>query len=175
MKKSEFKEYVKEQIISELSEANIEVPAEDLQVAKKGDTIEVTEEPKRKVGEPTEYDKIITPIAVGMSKLEAYVRKEGDGIDQFIDFVRAYNKFDSYMSYGDDDLNENEDEDAEPSDKDLKKKDSISKTANKLKDTTKEMKDLAKKFKTAEGDEKEKIKNRLKALTKIKKELEKLL
>lgn len=173
MKRSEFKEYVKEQIVSELTEADIKIPAEDLQVAKKGDTIEVTEEPKRKVGEPTEYDKIIGPIEIGMNKLEAYVRKEGDGIDQFIDFVRAYNKFNSYMDYGDDNLNE--DEDAEPSDKDLKKKDSVAKTASKLKDTTKEMKDLAKKFKTAEGNEKEKIKNRLKALTKIKKELEKLL
>lgn len=172
MRKSEFKDYIKENIIAELSEADIKIPAEDLQVAKKGDTIEVTEEPKRKVGEPTEYDKIIGPISSGMSKLEAYVRKEGDGIDQFIDFVRAYNKFDSYMSYGD---TLNEDEDAEPSDKDLKKKDSITKTANKLKDTTKEMKDLAKKFKAAKGDEKEKIKDRLKALTKIKKELEKLL
>jgi hypothetical protein len=166
MKKSEFKDYIKENIIAELSEADIKIPAEDLQVAKKGDTIEVTEE------FTSEYQSIIGPIASGISKLEKFVRKEGDGADQFIDLSRAFNKFDEYMSYGN---NLNEDEDAEPSDKDLKKKDSITKTANKLKDTTKEMKDLAKKFKAAKGDEKEKIKNRLKALTKIKKELEKLL
>lgn len=166
MKRSQFKEYIKERVINELSEAEIEIPAEDLSVAKKGDTIKVTEEFS------SEYQRIIGPMAIAMSKLEAYVRKEGDGVDQFIDLNRAFNRFDEYMSYGD---NLNEDEDAEPTDKDLKKKDSVAKTATKLKDTTTQMKALAKKFKEAEGAEKTKIKDQLKKLTKVKKELEAML
>jgi gas vesicle protein len=56
-----------------------------------------------------------------------------------------------------------------------KKGDSVSKIANKLQQTTKEMKQVVKKWKTSEGAEKEKLKNRLRDLTKIKKELEGLL
>lgn len=166
MKRSQFKKYIKERVINELSEAEIEIPAEDLSVAKKGDTIKVTEEFS------SEYQDIITPIAVGLSNLKKYVQKTGDGADQFIALDRAFSRFDEYMSYGD---NLNEDEDAEPTDKDLKKKDSVAKTATKLKDTTTQMKALAKKFKDAEGAEKTKIKDQLKKLTKVKKELEAML
>jgi hypothetical protein len=56
-----------------------------------------------------------------------------------------------------------------------KKGDSISKVASKLQQTTKEMKQVVKKWKTSEGAEKEKLTNRLRELTKIKKELEGLL
>jgi gas vesicle protein len=56
-----------------------------------------------------------------------------------------------------------------------KKGDSISKLASKLQQTTKEMKQVVKKWKNAEGAEKEKLTNRLRELTKIKKELEGLL
>ena len=56
-----------------------------------------------------------------------------------------------------------------------KKGDSVSKIASKLQQTTKEMKQVVKKWKNAEGDEKEKLTNRLRDLTKIKKELEGLL
>ena len=56
-----------------------------------------------------------------------------------------------------------------------KKGDSISKIASKLQQTTKEMKQVVKKWKTSEGAEKEKLTNRLRQLTKIKKELEGLL
>ena len=59
--------------------------------------------------------------------------------------------------------------------KGAKKGDSVSKIANKLQQTTKEMKSVVKKWKDAEGSEKEKLTNRLKELTKIKKELEGLL
>lgn len=59
--------------------------------------------------------------------------------------------------------------------KGAKKGDSVSKVANKLQQTTKEMKSVVKKWKDAEGSEKEKLTNRLKELTKIKKELEGLL
>ena len=72
------------------------------------------------------------------------------------------------------DLTEDEDE---PSMSDLKgaSKDSVTKIANKLGETTKLMKSLAKAYKNAEGADKEKLVNRLKELTKIKKELEALL
>ena len=164
MKRSQFKEYIKERVINELSEAELEIPAEDIELPK--DTvIKVTED-------VSEYQSIIGPMAVAMSKLEAYVRKEGDGIDRFIDLNRAFNRFDEYMSYGN---NLDENEDTEPTDKDLKKKDSVAKTATKLKDTTTQMKTLAKKFKEAKGTEKEKIKDQLKKLTKVKKELEAML
>ena len=56
-----------------------------------------------------------------------------------------------------------------------KKGDSISKLASRLQQTTKEMKQVVKKWKTSEGAEKEKLTNRLRQLTKIKKELEGLL
>ena len=51
----------------------------------------------------------------------------------------------------------------------------ISKIGYKLADTQKEMKQVVKKWKTAEGAEKERLTNRLRDLTKIKKELEGLL
>lgn len=56
-----------------------------------------------------------------------------------------------------------------------KKGDSVSKIANKLQQTTKEMKQVVKKWKNAEGAEKDKLTDRLRDLTKIKKELEGLL
>ena len=66
-----------------------------------------------------------------------------------------------------------EDED-EPKAKDLKGE-PLSKIGYKLADTQKEMKQVVKKYSAAEGDEKEKLKDRLRELNKIKKELESLL
>ena len=66
-----------------------------------------------------------------------------------------------------------EDED-EPKAKDLKGE-PLSKIGYKLADTQKEMKKVVKKYSAAEGDEKEKLKDRLRDLNKIKKELESLL
>ena len=68
---------------------------------------------------------------------------------------------------------EDEDED-EPTAAQLKKE-PISKIGYKLADTQKEMKKVVKKWKDAEGDEKAKLTDRLRELTKIKKELESLL
>ena len=72
-----------------------------------------------------------------------------------------------------------EDEDEDDIDKkamkSAKKGDSISKLASKLQQTSAELKSTAKKWKDAEGSEKEKLKDRLKTLTKIKKEIEGLL
>jgi len=59
--------------------------------------------------------------------------------------------------------------------KSAKKGDSISKLASKLQQTSAEMKRVVKKWKNAEGSEKQKLTDRLRELTKIKKELEGLL
>jgi len=65
-------------------------------------------------------------------------------------------------------------DDKEPKAKDLKGE-PLSKIGYKLADTQKEMKQVVKKYSAAEGDEKEKLKDRLRDLNKIKKELESLL
>ena len=67
-----------------------------------------------------------------------------------------------------------DDEEKEPTASQLKKE-PLSKIGYKLADTQKEMKKVVKKWKDAEGSEKEKLKDRLKTLTKIKKEIEGLL
>ena len=67
-----------------------------------------------------------------------------------------------------------EDDEDEPKAKDLKGE-PLSKIGYKLADTQKEMKRVVKKYSAAEGDEKEKLKDRLRELNKIKKELESLL
>lgn len=66
-------------------------------------------------------------------------------------------------------------EEEEPTAADLKKKDSVSTLAKKMQETQKEMKSVLAKWKKAEEPEKTKLLNRLKELTKIKKELESML
>lgn len=73
-------------------------------------------------------------------------------------------------------LNEDiDDDEVEPTKAQVNKKDSVTTIANKLGETKKEMQTVLGKYKKAEGADKEKFLNRLKALTKIKKELESLL
>lgn len=68
-------------------------------------------------------------------------------------------------------------EEEEPTKSQLKgaSKDSVATIARKLQQTAKEMKSTVNKWKSAEGEEKERLLARLKELTKIKKELEGLL
>jgi|TARA_B110000908_G_C9807747_1_gene251522 hypothetical protein len=70
-----------------------------------------------------------------------------------------------------------EDEDEEPTKSQLKgaSKDSVANIANKLQQTTKEMKSTVNKWKTSEGEEKQKLRDKLLKLTNIKKELESML
>ena len=68
-------------------------------------------------------------------------------------------------------INEEDDEDKEPTKSQLKG-DGIAFLATKLQQTTKDMKSTVNKWKTAEGQEKERLTNRLRKLTKIKKEIE---
>ena len=70
-----------------------------------------------------------------------------------------------------DELNE---EDVEPTAKQLKG-DSVATIATKLQQTTKEMKSTVNKWKTSEGEEKQKLRDKLLKLTNIKKELESML
>jgi len=67
-----------------------------------------------------------------------------------------------------------EEEDKEPTAKQLKG-DSVATIANKLQQTTKEMKSTVNKWKTSEGEEKQKLRDKLLKLTNIKKELESML
>jgi len=66
-------------------------------------------------------------------------------------------------------------DDMEPTAADINKKDSVASLATKLSKTNQEMKSVVNQWKKAEGAEKEEFLNRLKTLTKIKKELEALL
>lgn len=66
---------------------------------------------------------------------------------------------------------EDEDDMDKQASKAAKKGDSISKIASKLQQTAKEMKQVVKKWKNAEGGEKQKLTDRLRELTKIKKNL----
>ena len=68
-----------------------------------------------------------------------------------------------------------EDDDIEPTSAQINKKDSVAKISSQLAANAKEMKTVVNKWKKAEGAEKEEFLKRLKALTKIKKELEGLL
>ena len=72
-------------------------------------------------------------------------------------------------------LSEDIDDTPEPTSADLAKKDSVTSIANKLSKITGEMKSVVNQWKKAEGTEKESLLDRLKELTKIKKELEALL
>ena len=66
-------------------------------------------------------------------------------------------------------------EEDEPSDSDIRKNKSLAKTAEDLALIQADMRSLARKFSKAKGEEKEKLLNKLKEKTKLKKELENIL
>ena len=70
-------------------------------------------------------------------------------------------------------LSEDVDDDAEPSKAELKKTKSLAKAKEELAQLTKKMKTKAKDYKSAEGKEKDNIKDELKKMTAEKKKLEK--
>ena len=183
MKKSELKNYIRENIISTLSEdteAEIEKTKEltsaikDLENAKKEAGIEEDATPK---GEDFFYDY----LDIGMSYLEGFGKKHSldDSqleklgkkiVDQLYkgDVGKAY---DAIVKRG----AMNEDEDKEPSKAELKKTKGLAKAKEELALLTREMKSLAKEYSKAEGEEKEKLVKVLKDKTKLKKELESIL
>jgi proline dehydrogenase len=152
MKKSEFKSYIREEIISVLSEAG----EQDLK----------TQQDLNKELEKTiELSKQLSEADPADIKAQQDLGKELDNTKSKVDALTKASQ-DSPLA---------EDEDEEPTATDLKKKDSVATTASKLQKLTAKMKDLAKAYKEAEGDKKEKIKDELKSLTAEKKKLERAL
>jgi len=183
MKKSELKNYIRENIISTLSEdtdaeiaktKELTAAIQDLEAAKKEAGIEEDATPK---GEDFFYDY----LDIGMFYLEGFGKKHSLDdtqleklgkkiVDQLYkgDIGKAY---DAIVKRG----VMKEDEDKEPSKAELKKTKGLAKAKEELALLTREMKSLAKKYSKAEGLEKEMVLNLLKSKTKLKKELEAII
>tara|TARA_B100001094_G_C18093535_1_gene751741 strand:- start:500 stop:1003 length:504 start_codon:yes stop_codon:yes gene_type:complete len=163
MKRSELKTHIKEQIIDILSEAD----ADDIKAQQDlNKELETTKGHADDLGDALSEDSA-TQGPDGSSE---------SGEEYHIDDPEARatdNTTDKYIHNDTEDMML-EDEDEEPTAKQLKG-DSVSKLATKLQQTSSELKSTAKKWKKAEGEEKEKLKDRLRTLTKIKKEIESLL
>lgn len=192
MKKSEFKKSIKEEIISTLTtplsekkvyksaeyeeidsaiytirqEAGIFPEEKAVEINKALDiiqgindsesTMEVDEASKEEVENQKEFNKELEKT-VDLSKKAGIIGEESD---------------DNSWYEGD---KEETDTDKEPSNKEISKGDYVTQIANKLGEVTGEMKSLVNKWKKEEGPQKDKVLARLKELTKIKKELEKLV
>ena len=157
MKRSEFKKAIKEEILDILEEASKEdVKAQQDYNAELERTAQLNKDLGIDEGNDT-----------GKFQDDGYVDHKYD--DQTID---KYNIPVAPTAVFED---EDEDDMDKKAMKSAKKGDSISKLASKLQQTSSELKSTAKKWKEVEGSEKEKLKDRLRTLTKIKKELEGLL
>lgn len=176
MKKSDLKNYIKEEIISVLSEES----AEDIK-----DKTDAQKELNKELEKTKELVGEGNLESMGTADIEEMGYEEGEKIfsrmrGESSSDLRAYFKglkqgfLDNLGSY---DLNEDIDDEDEADKAASKgaKKEPIGKVSKKLGETQKEMKSVLLKFKKAEGAEKEKHLERLKELTKIKKELEKML
>lgn len=152
MKKSEFKAQIKEEIIDILEAAS----QEDVQAQK---------DLNAELAKTAELSKDL-----GMSEGNDSDKFQDDG---YVNHTYDDSVIDKYNVPVEPTAVFEEDED-EPKAKDLKGE-PLSKIGYKLADTQKEMKKVVKKYSAAEGDEKEKLKDRLRDLNKIKKELESLL
>ena len=174
MKKSELKNYIRENILSTLSE-NIEdeIKALDAYDAKLDDVIKKKEEAG--IEEDASDADRVTYIDIGSGYLQGFNRPHSLNKDELETLGR---KIVSSLYKGDIDraVGElTEDEDKEPSDAEIKKNKSLAKAAEELAILTREMKSLAKKYSKAEGQEKEDLLNKLKSKTKLKKELDSIL
>ena len=186
MKKSELKKYIKENIISELSEdketqqnakdtEELTKAVEDLAKAKEeAGIVEKAAKSSDDVIDPADYGVIGQNYLAGFGRENTLdldsLEKLGRKIVKQLykgDFDKAKAKFIK------EDLKE--DEDKEPSKSDIKKTKGLAKAKEELALLTREMKSLAKKYSKAEGEEKEKLVKTLKAKTKLKKELESIL
>jgi len=148
MKKSEFKAQIKEEII-------------DILEAATQDDVKAQQDYNAELAKTAELEK-----SMGLD--------EGDDQDDgYVNHTYNDSVIDKYNVPVEPTAVFEEDED-EPKAKDLKGE-PLSKIGYKLADTQKEMKRVVKKYSAAEGDEKEKLKDRLRDLNKIKKELESLL
>ena len=151
MKKSELKASIKNEIIDILEDVS-------------------QEDPKDIDARTTSIDSLTTSIDNLQKKM-----KEGNNQDDgYVNHTYNDSVIDKYNVPVEPTAVFEDDEDKEPTAAQLKKE-PISKIGYKLADTQKEMKRVVKKWKDAEGSEKEKLTDRLRELTKIKKELESLL
>jgi hypothetical protein len=170
MKKAELLKSIKEEIISVLAEAD----QEDINNQDKLNTsLETTKGLADELGDALsesinpEVVKALDRFIKAMAKRYDYSEK--DAVYAIIAAIKQ-REFDG--------LNEVEDMDDDEMDKAATKgakKEPIGKLATKMAENNKEMKSVLAKYKKAEGEEKEKQLARLKELTKIKKELEKML
>ena len=180
MKPSDLKEFIREEIIEILSE---EETADDIKdkaaaQAELNKELEKTKELTTESLNP-EVIKAVDRFIKAMAKRYDYSERDAVFAIQAALKQREFDKpadipgFEGTMDALDS-LSIRE-EDEEPTAADLKKKDSVSIIASKLQKLTAKMKDLAKEFKSAEGDDKDKIKDELKKLTAEKKKLERNL
>jgi hypothetical protein len=159
MKKLEFKKAIKEEILDILEEASKEdVKAQQDYNAE----LEKTAQLNKDLGIDEGNDS-------GKFQDDGYVDKKDvdDTTDLYV--------HDDPESMAFEQIEDEEDLMHKQASKAAKKGDPISKIASKLQQTTKEMKQVVKKWKDAKGSEKQKLTDRLRKLTKIKKELEGLL
>jgi len=184
MKKSALKNYIKENILSTLSEEieddlkSLEAYDEKLtDVIKKKQQAGIEEKEAKSaddVIDPADYGDIGKGYLSGFNKPHSLNADELETLGRRIvkqlykgDFDKAKAKFIK------EDLRE--DEDKEPTSSDLKKTKGLAKAKEELAQLTKQMKSLARKYKKAEGEEKEKIVADLKKKTKLKKELDSII
>ena len=151
MKKSEFKNAIKEEIIDILEASQEDVKAQQDYNAELAKTAQLKKDAG--IEEGNDSDKFQDDGYVNHTYNDSVIDKYNVPVEPTAVF---------------------EDDEDEPKAKDLKGE-PLSKIGYKLADTQKEMKQVVKKYSAAEGDEKEKLKDRLRELTKIKKELESLL
>lgn len=173
MKQSDLKNYIKEEIISVLSETATD---EDIENQK-----ELNKELEKTKELVNEYENISLADIEEMGyeageNLFSQIRDKFQNTPDFKAYFEGLKQgfFDHLGSYS---LNEDIDDEDEADKAASKgaKKEPIGKISKKLGETQKEMKSVLVKFKKSEGAEKEKHLKRLKELTKIKKELEKSL
>ena len=178
MKLSELKNYIRENIISTLSEdiAADTKALEDYE-AKLDAVLQKKEEAgiEEDASDAVDYDDYVD---IGRGYLDGFRRPHSLNDDQLEVLGRKVTKQlykgDIDKAYQDLVLRTRlkEDEDKEPTKADLKKTKGLAKAKEELALLTREMKSLARKYSKAEGLEKELVLNLLKSKTKLKKELE---
>jgi len=181
MKKSQLKEIIKSEIIETLKETK------SFTSPGVGDMVtipfDLTTDPINKQGETGKVKFIdengtvyvmFDDGLVGGYQPDTFEEEVNEATEEEIERQKEFNKELEKTQELSGELSEDVDDEEEPKSSEIKD-DSITKISKKLGETKKEMQDLVKAYKDSEGDEKEKLKSRLKDLTKIKKELEALL
>ena len=176
MKKSELNKFIREEIISTLSE---DIAAMEKELDAYDQKLDAVIKKKEEAGleedasDAIDYD---TYVDIGKGYLAGFKRPHSLNDDELEVLGRKITK-QLYKGSIDAAKKElvKEDEDKEPSDAEIKKNKSLAKVAEELAVLTREMKSLAKKYSKAEGQEKEDLLKKLKSKTKLKKELDKIL